>query len=59
MTGHCRVCDEDVPSLDLLDHIRVMHPDHYGDGPQRWPDGGVVVIDTQPTDEDLTNRGLS
>lgn len=55
--GHCHICDEDVPRAGeaaatpghdatiLLDHIRVMHPDQYGDGPLYWPDGGLVVID--------------
>lgn len=42
-TGRCNLCDEPVPSMELLDHLRVLHPDAYGDGPERWPDGGVVV----------------
>lgn len=51
-TGHCNVCGEDVPSAELLDRLRVMHPDHYGDGPERWPDGGIVIYepDAQPDD---------
>jgi hypothetical protein len=24
---------------------QLMHPDRYGDGPQRWPDGSLVVLD--------------
>lgn len=32
-TGHCHLCEEDVPTHDLIGHIRVMHPDQYGDGP--------------------------
>jgi len=22
-----------------------MHPAEYGDGPERWPDGSLVVVD--------------
>lgn len=29
----------------MVEHIRVLHPEHYGDGPERWPDGGLVVED--------------
>lgn len=45
--GTCLVCPDlpHVPDAGLLDHLRLLHPDHYGDGPQRWPDGGVVVHD--------------
>jgi hypothetical protein len=45
----CHVCppgDQNVPDDDMLDHLRVMHPDLWGDGPERWPDGSVVVYDT-------------
>lgn len=43
----CHVCEpaETIPDPDMVDHIRLMHPDVYGDGPQRWPDGSVVVVD--------------
>jgi hypothetical protein len=27
------------------DHLRIMHPDVYGDGPDRWADGQLVVVD--------------
>lgn len=50
-TGRCLVCTEAVPSEELLDHLRVMHPAEYGDGPQRWPDGAVVIVDTTLTPE--------
>lgn len=42
-TGVCLVCQEDVPSEELVDHIRVMHPDVY-EPPLTWPDGKRVVI---------------
>lgn len=29
----------------VTDHLRVLHPDAYGDGPERWPDGTLVVYD--------------
>lgn len=55
-TGHCHICDQDVPSVELLDHLRVMHPDAYGDGPDRWPDGQVVVIDASLEPHDFGGR---
>ena len=51
--GRCNRCDETVEDVALIDHIRVMHPDDYGDGPERWPDGQIVVIDTEPSMDDL------
>ena len=51
----CLLCppeDQFVPDHDMVDHLRVNHPDAYGDGPERWPDGEVVVHDMtlEPTD---------
>lgn len=45
--GRCEVCPDRpvVEDSKALDHLRVIHPDLYGDGPLYWPDGGVVVID--------------
>lgn len=43
--GRCELCRETVPDPELLDHLRVLHPAEYGDGPARWPDGGVVIED--------------
>lgn len=57
-TGHCHVCEQPVPSVELLDHIRVLHPEQYGDGPQRWPDGGLVIVDDSLTPDEFT-RGDS
>jgi hypothetical protein len=51
-TGVCLVCDDDVPSVELVDHIRVMHPDEYGDGPLLWADGRRVVFDGDPDTAD-------
>jgi len=45
----CHLCHPDeqaVPDHDMLDHLRVHHPDAYGDGPERWPDGEIVIYDT-------------
>lgn len=41
----CHLCPDEIPRnlVDLLDHLRVLHPDAYGDGPERWPDGAVVL----------------
>lgn len=27
----------------ILDHLRLLHPEQYGDGPACWPDGGFVI----------------
>lgn len=46
MNGRCEVCgDEIVPGglQEILDHLRVFHPDEYGDGPERYADGGLVI----------------
>ncbi|MFF0823040.1 hypothetical protein ACFYUR_21985 [Micromonospora haikouensis] len=45
----CHLCppdDNTVDDRDILDHLRVIHPDQYGEGPQRWPDGQPVIVDT-------------
>jgi hypothetical protein len=52
----CYVCppgEQDVPDVEMLDHLRVMHPDAWGDGPERWPDGRIVVYDTMFTPGDF------
>lgn len=60
--GTCHVCpagdpDRTVPDADMLDHLRVHHPDAYGDGPARWPDGGLVMVDmTAQTPRDIAGE---
>lgn len=48
-TGHCHQCHEDFPEgttlNELVEHLRLYHPDDFGDGPATWPDGGVVMHD--------------
>jgi hypothetical protein len=51
--GHCHCCHEQVPGAEMLDHLRVVHPDVYGDGPERWPDGSLVVVDGTLGPEDF------
>lgn len=49
----CALCgheDKTAPDLAadaelIVDHIRVMHPDRYDGGLERWPDGGIVLED--------------
>jgi hypothetical protein len=46
----CGLCEWEQPDAEGgieagVDYIRVMHPEHYGDGPERWPDGGIVLHD--------------
>lgn len=49
----CLLCGATGPDTDALDHLRVMHPAEYGDGPERWPDGAPVIHDTTLTPEDF------
>jgi hypothetical protein len=43
----------------MWDHLRVMHPDAWGDGPARWPDGEPVIVDKtlDPADFDDASPG--
>jgi hypothetical protein len=46
--GTCYSCPPDdnvVPDGDMVDHLRLMHPDEWGDGLQEWPDGEPVIVD--------------
>jgi hypothetical protein len=52
-TGTCLVCGEDVPTHDLVGHLRVMHPDQY-EPVQTWADGSPVVTDDTLTPDDFT-----
>jgi hypothetical protein len=58
-SGHCYLCCEDITPGDpesLLDHGRLIHPDQYGDGPERWPDGGLVYTDETDYTADEAQR---
>lgn len=52
------MCDTPLRSVpEILEHLRVLHPDLYGDGPDRWPDGRIAVYDTTLEPRDfLTDR---
>lgn len=39
---------------DILEHLRLVHPEAYGDGPMRWPDGRLVVVDLSLEPADFT-----
>ena len=44
--GKCEVCGDAINPggpEDIIDHLRVVHPELYGDGPERWPDGALVI----------------
>lgn len=41
----CHLCGDHLPDSDMGDHLRIMHPDEWGDGPERWPDGAPVIVD--------------
>ncbi len=48
----CEICGETHPIQHILNHLRVMHPDHYEE-PDTWPDGGPVIVDIAPDPRDL------
>jgi len=45
----CHACGDQWPDTDGLEaianHLRLHHP-HLDVAPERWPDGGLVVVDT-------------
>lgn len=44
--SHCHLCHQTgLPTADLLDHIRLIHPAAWAEGFERWPDGAPVVVD--------------
>jgi hypothetical protein len=60
--GDCNLCGEQIPRAEslpaeaeaIVEHLRVFHPEEYGDGPDRWPDGSVVLIDKTLDPDDFT-----
>ncbi len=44
----CHLCAEQpyIPDRDIHHHLRLLHPDEWGDGPECWPDGDIVIYDT-------------
>jgi hypothetical protein len=53
--GTCLICNEPVPGEEILNHLRLAHPDTYGDGPPRWPDGSLAIAVT-PADAEPFER---
>jgi hypothetical protein len=54
--ARCFVCppgQQQYPEAEILDHLRVIHPDVWGDGLKRWPDGRIVVFDETLTPGDF------
>ncbi|AHH98263.1 hypothetical protein [Kutzneria albida] len=54
-TGHCHVCRSDMPSVDLLNHLRLLHPDVWG-ALETWPDGHVVIFDDSVEPNDFKEK---
>lgn len=56
----CLVCQPpQVIGVRILDHLRLFHPDQYGDGPACWPDGELVITDTTLEPGDFGSPGAS
>lgn len=53
--GVCDLGCGPVPTHDLVNHIRVMHPDEYAEsgGLVEWPDGAPVIIDETLTPDEF------
>lgn len=51
--ARCELCKEMFATTDILEHLRLLHPDAYGDGPEQWPDGTVVIYDTTLEPDDF------
>jgi hypothetical protein len=53
--GICHLCDEPVAGEEILNHLRLVHPDTYDRIP-RWPDGSLAIAvtpaDIQPFEND-------
>jgi hypothetical protein len=50
----CELCrDDEVPDADILEHLRLLHPNVWGDGPMRWPNGDLVVVDNTLEPDDF------
>jgi len=43
----CHLCGDEISRslAEMLDHLRVIHPDVYGEGPEEWADGGLVYYE--------------
>lgn len=53
----CHLCEPPEAALpNLLEHLRLFHPDVYGDGLAAWPDGGLVVVDATLDPADFGGR---
>lgn len=51
----CRALVEAAGVAAAMDHLRLIHPDAYGDGMEKWPDGTPVVdVSDTLTPEDFS-----
>ncbi len=51
--GRCRLCHDAVSDDRLGVHLRLVHPEEYGDGFEEWPDGAPVVVDKTLAPDDF------
>lgn len=45
--ARCHVCQPEAAIADeeILNHVRLLHPEQWGDGIECWPDGSPVIVD--------------
>ena len=55
--GHCHLCHEQIPGVEILSHLQDAHPEEYGEGFVRWPDGQVVQYDFTLEPKDFQQDG--
>jgi len=52
--GFCHVCKTTQPDETMAAHLKNEHPAEWGDGPELWPDGEVVIHDMTLEPGDFT-----
>ena len=55
MTARCNLCRKQMPTEELLEHVRLLHPDDY-EPVQTWSDGQPVIIDNTLEPEDFDDE---
>lgn len=50
--ANCHLCADEVPDVELLHHLRVIHPEQAEEF-ERWLDGEFLVVDKTLEPEDF------
>lgn len=55
----CHLCPpgrQDIPAEQILDHLRMRHPQVWDDGPPVWPNGQPIIVDCDLLGADHTEE---